>query len=333
MERRHGGEQPVVGREAALPHAVAAAVDHVAVGELDPLGTGGGARGEDDHGRIAHVQVAGRGRLVGADGHGFVEIDHALAERVSRPVGDEHMGHGVGPHALAGGAGAGALGAGRILAVAALAVGLGHHHGDAALLVHEDALLQLVLHVDGHGHGANLRQGHAHGHVLGRVVQLHGHVVALAHAEAREVVGHAVDVAVELPVGEGTHLAGTALVGEEKMIAAAGGKLVPQIAEILVAYDDVHGLGPRPLPSWVESRRPGRLSRLHRQGPLTPAGGPSKAPSSRRSGWRPPLPAPRSARGCSRASSARRRCRRPWRAWGARSGPASARSGASARGP
>ena len=209
------------------------------MGDLHALGARGGAGGKDDHGRVLAVQRTRIVQRIAACAHAGIEVHGAGDESIPAAVGDEHPLHGIDAALLAGVVRARGRGLGEVIAEA---VRLADNRADAAAVELEGALVEDELHVDGHRHRADLRQGEGGRHVLRRVVQLDGHVVALPHTDGQKEVGRAVHQAVEFAVGERATVAGPILAGQKKMIAAACGQLVPQIAEILIAYDGRHGV-------------------------------------------------------------------------------------------
>ncbi len=70
--------------------------------------------------------------------------------------------------------------------------------------------------------GADARAGQHGDGELGNHRQVDGHAVALAHPQALQHVGELVDLAVELPVGEGAAVAGFALPDQSRLVALAG---------------------------------------------------------------------------------------------------------------
>lgn len=87
-----------------------------------------------------------------------------------------------------------------------------------------------------------LRQGEGGRHVLGELYSWMATLSPFFTPANRRKFAVRVHQAVELAVGERATMPGPILAGQEKMIAAACGQLVPQIAEILIAYDGRHGV-------------------------------------------------------------------------------------------
>ena len=247
MERRHGGEQAIIGAERALPIAEVSSEQHVAVSELHALGARRGARREDDHGGIERRELAWMIELIRLSGNLGVEIDR-VAEQGLAFVMMRHQNarHGIHVLDLCGKRVAPFHIRRHALDVERLAVRLAHHGVDAAFLVNERAFLDHVGHVDRHGDSADLGKRHGNRNAFGRVIELERHPIALTYADGAEIVGGAVDVAIKIAVGEYLLLPRLAHELHEGMLAAVNAQPFPQVAQVVVAYDGGHSSSVRP---------------------------------------------------------------------------------------
>lgn len=129
-------------------------------------------------GRVLAVQIAPLVQHVSARIYPGVEVHGTGDEPLPTAVADEHALHRIDAPLSTGVVRARGHGVGEIVA---LAIRLADDGADGAAVELEGALAEDELHVDGHRHCPDLRQGEGGRHVLWRVVQLDGHVVAFFH--------------------------------------------------------------------------------------------------------------------------------------------------------
>jgi hypothetical protein len=175
VEERQALQVHVAGADPEVPAEARRVQPEGAVGELNALGPGGGARGVIDRGRGVLVGLPGVGLLVGPGEQGGVP--HAVEED---PVRRPHPGEGV------------------------LQLGVDEQHLGAAVRHDVADLVGVQPEVDRHEHAAVAAHAVEGDHEASRVRAHDRHAGAVGHAEAIELAGHAAGAARELRVG---HLA------------------------------------------------------------------------------------------------------------------------------
>ena len=209
--------------------------------KLDALRTRCGTRREDDHGRVKRGQLAAILKDVGALRHTGIKISRPVKQGLpATEVRYQHAPHRADLFDASRSRVAPFDAFRHVGNVKRLAIGFGNHHIDAALLVDERAFVHHMRHVDRDGDRADFRKGHSGRNAFGRIVELDGDVIALLHAQGEEVIGRAVDIAVELGIRERLPLPFSILELHESMVGAIRAQPFPQIAKIAVADDSAH---------------------------------------------------------------------------------------------
>jgi hypothetical protein len=240
----------------------------------DPLGLAGGARGVEDEELVLGVHLLGRPVEAAV---GVARLAHEAVPPVVAPLldlGERRVALRPGAalhhhHVLD----ARALGE-RLVGVALerdhLAAAVRPVGGDEhpALRV-VDAVAQRLGREAAEDHrvdGADARAGEHRHHRLGDHRQVDGDPVPLLHAEAVEDEGELVDLAVEVPVGEGALVAGLALEDERRLVAARAVHVAVEAVDARVerAVGEPPRVRRRPVEGAGERARPLELARQAR---------------------------------------------------------------------